>query len=119
VLALEGHKRPERWIMVEVEEAYIQCSKHIPLVQKKDRTIDWGTDSVAAKKGDYFQILDIPLYDRIGGDDAMEIVVDVFYRKVLGSRQPILRGCRYGGATAQAESLSRYGLRRPLSLHEA
>jgi truncated hemoglobin YjbI/predicted pyridoxine 5'-phosphate oxidase superfamily flavin-nucleotide-binding protein len=83
LLALEGAKRPERWVMVEVEEAYIQCSKHIPLVQKKDRTIDWGTDSVAAKKGDYFQILNIPLYDRIGGDDAMEIVVDVFYRKVL------------------------------------
>lgn len=37
----------------------------------------------AAKKGDYFQLLDIPLYDRLGGDDAMEIVVDVFYRKVL------------------------------------
>lgn len=83
LLALEGTKRPERWVMVEVEEAYIQCSKHIPLVQKKDRTIDWGTDSVAAKKGDYFEILDIPLYDRIGGDDAMEIVVDIFYRKVL------------------------------------
>jgi truncated hemoglobin YjbI/predicted pyridoxine 5'-phosphate oxidase superfamily flavin-nucleotide-binding protein len=84
LLTLEGTKRPERWVMVEVEEAYIQCSKHVPLVQKKDRTIDWGTDSVAAKKGDYFQILDIPLYDRLGGDDAMEIVVDIFYRKVLG-----------------------------------
>lgn len=83
LLALEGNKRPERWIMVEIEEAYIQCSKHIPLVQKKERTIDWGTDNVAAKKGDYFQILDIPLYDRLGGDDAMELVVDIFYRKVL------------------------------------
>ena len=83
LLALEGNKRPERWVMVEIEEAYIQCSKHIPLVQKKERTIDWGTDSVAAKKGDYFQLLDIPLYDRIGGDDAMELVVDIFYRKVL------------------------------------
>jgi truncated hemoglobin YjbI/predicted pyridoxine 5'-phosphate oxidase superfamily flavin-nucleotide-binding protein len=82
-LALEGTKRPERWVMVEVEEAYIQCSKHIPLVQKKDRTIDWGTDNIAAKKGDYFQLLDIPLYDRLGGDAAMEILVDVFYRKVL------------------------------------
>jgi truncated hemoglobin YjbI len=83
LLALEGNKRPERWVMVEIEEAYIQCSKHIPLVQKKERTIDWGTDSVAAKKGDYFQLLDIPLYDRLGGDDAMELVVDIFYRKVL------------------------------------
>jgi predicted pyridoxine 5'-phosphate oxidase superfamily flavin-nucleotide-binding protein len=30
-LAKEGKKRPERWVMVEVEEAYIQCSKHVPL----------------------------------------------------------------------------------------
>ncbi len=83
-LAIEGKGRPERWIMVEVEEAYIQCSKHVPLLQKLDRKIDWGTDSVAAKKGDYFQLQNIPLYDRIGGDKAMEVAVDLFYRKVLG-----------------------------------
>ena len=80
---LEGKKRPERWVMVEVEEAYIQCSKHIPLLKKADKSIDWGTDNVAAKGGDYFQLLDIPLYDRIGGDKAMDVVVDLFYRKVL------------------------------------
>jgi truncated hemoglobin YjbI/predicted pyridoxine 5'-phosphate oxidase superfamily flavin-nucleotide-binding protein len=80
---LEGKKRPERWIMVEVEEAYIQCSKHIPLLKKAEKAIDWGTDSVAAKGGDYFQLLDIPLYHRIGGDKAMDVVVDLFYRKVL------------------------------------
>ena len=79
----EGKKRPERWMMVEVEEAYIQCSKHIPLMQKKDKKIDWGTDNIAAKGGDYFQLLDIPLYDRVGGDKSMEIAVDLFYRKVL------------------------------------
>jgi len=82
-LNLEGKRRPERWVMVEVEEAYIQCSKHIPLLKKLDRKIDWGTDSVAAKKGDYFRLQDIPLYNRVGGDKAMEIAVDVFYRKVL------------------------------------
>jgi truncated hemoglobin YjbI len=69
--------------MVEVEEAYIQCSKHIPLLKKLERAIDWGTDSVAAKKGDYFQLKDIPLYDRIGGDQAMDIAVDLFHRKLL------------------------------------
>jgi len=79
----EGKKRPERWMMVEVEEAYIQCSKHIPLMQKKDKKIDWGTDNIAAKGGDYFQLMDIPLYDRVGGDKSMEIAVDLFYRKVL------------------------------------
>lgn len=80
---LEGKKCPERWVMVEVEEAYIQCSKHIPLLKKADKAIDWGTDSVAAKGGDYFQLQDIPLYHRVGGDKAMEVAVDLFYRKVL------------------------------------
>ncbi|MGA9599593.1 MAG: GYF domain-containing protein [Methylocystis sp.] len=80
---LEGKKCPERWVMVEVEEAYIQCSKHIPQLKKADKAIDWGTDNAAAKGGDYFQLLGIPLYDRIGGDKAMDVVVDLFYRKVL------------------------------------
>lgn len=79
----EGKMRPEHWVMVEVDEAYIQCSKHIPLMKKLDKRIDWGTDSVAAKRGDYFQLQGIPLYDRIGGDKTMEIAVDVFYQKVL------------------------------------
>jgi len=79
----EGKKQPERWVMVEVEEAYIQCSKHIPLLKKLDKRIEWGTDNVVAKGGDYFRLQEIPLYDRVGGDKAMERVVDVFYRKVL------------------------------------
>jgi truncated hemoglobin YjbI len=82
-LAKDGKGRPDRWVMVEVEEAYIQCSKHIPLLRKLERPIDWGTDSVAAKKGDYFQLKDIPLYDRIGGDRAMDIAIDLFHRKLL------------------------------------
>jgi truncated hemoglobin YjbI len=82
-IALEGNRRPNRWVMVEVEEAYIQCSKHIPLLKKIERPINWGTDSVAAKKGDYFQLLDLPLYDRIGGDAAMNVAVDAFHRKLL------------------------------------
>ncbi|MEI6267486.1 MAG: pyridoxamine 5'-phosphate oxidase family protein [Methylococcaceae bacterium] len=80
---LEGKKCPERWIMIEVEEAYIQCSKHIPLMKKLDKKIDWGTDNMAAKGGDYFQLMDIPLYDRVGGDKAMEVCVDLFYQKIL------------------------------------
>ncbi len=79
----EGKKKPERWVMVEVEEAYVQCSKHIPLLKKLDKRLDWGTDSEVEKKVDYFQLQDIPLYDRLGGDKTMQIVVDHFYRKVL------------------------------------
>jgi truncated hemoglobin YjbI/predicted pyridoxine 5'-phosphate oxidase superfamily flavin-nucleotide-binding protein len=79
----EGKKCPERWVMVEVEEAYIQCSKHIPLMKKLDKKIDWGTDNVAAKGGDYFELMNLPLYHRIGGDETMEKCTDIFYRKVL------------------------------------
>ncbi len=79
----EGKKQPERWVMVEVEEAYIQCSKHIPLMKKLDKRVEWGTDNVVAKGGDYFRLQEISLYDRVGGDSAMELAVDVFYRKVL------------------------------------
>jgi truncated hemoglobin YjbI len=82
-LAKERKRRPNRWVMVEVEEAYIQCSKHIPLLKKLERPIDWGTDSVAAKKGDYFHLKDIPLYHRIGGDQAMDLAVDLFRRKLV------------------------------------
>jgi truncated hemoglobin YjbI len=85
----EGKKCPERWVMVEVEEAYIQCSKHIPLMKKADKSIDWGTDSIAAKGGDYFQLQNLSLYRRVGGDKAMELAADMFCRKVLDD--PLVR----------------------------
>ncbi len=53
-------RRSERWIFVEVEEAYIHCSKHIPLLQKRDKQIHWGTDNVQHKGGDAFQAKDCP-----------------------------------------------------------
>jgi truncated hemoglobin YjbI/predicted pyridoxine 5'-phosphate oxidase superfamily flavin-nucleotide-binding protein len=83
----EGKQRPERWIMVEIEEAYLHCSKHIPLLKKMDKSIDWGTDNAAAKRSDYFKLDDIPLYNRIGGDIAMNILVDRFYRKILADKE--------------------------------
>ncbi len=78
-----GTKRPERWIMIEVEEAYIHCSKHIPLLKKQDKRIDWGTDNVAAKGGDFFQLEELSLYDRIGGKPAVKKAVDVLHRKII------------------------------------
>jgi NAD(P)H-nitrite reductase large subunit len=44
----------ERWVMVTVEEAFIHCSKHIPLMRKVELDREWGTDDVKAKGGDYF-----------------------------------------------------------------
>lgn len=29
----------ERWVMVKVDEAYVHCSKHIPLLKKLDKKI--------------------------------------------------------------------------------
>ena len=47
-------RRPERWVLVTVEGAYIHCSKHIQMMQKLDKAIHWGTDDVARKGGDLF-----------------------------------------------------------------
>ncbi len=46
---------PERWVVVSVLEAYVHCSKHIPRMQKINEEIQWGTDDVRAKGGDYFK----------------------------------------------------------------
>jgi hypothetical protein len=55
-IAVTGGRKPERWVLVEVEEAYIHCSKHIPLLTKLDKTIAWGTDNARLKGGNYFGI---------------------------------------------------------------
>jgi len=44
----------ERWVMIEIEEAYIHCSKHIPRLEKLDKSIFWGTDDPKAKVDDFF-----------------------------------------------------------------
>lgn len=54
-MAVRGGRKPRLWVLVDVEEAYIHCSKHIPLLKKLDKTIHWGTDDVTHKGGDYFQ----------------------------------------------------------------
>jgi hypothetical protein len=62
-------RRPQMWVEVEVEEAYIHCSKHIPRLVKAplrpsadgaqgpsgDGGQAWGTDDVRRKGGDYFE----------------------------------------------------------------
>jgi predicted pyridoxine 5'-phosphate oxidase superfamily flavin-nucleotide-binding protein len=51
-----GDKLAERWVCIEVEEAYIHCSKHIPLLKRMDKTIHWGTDDEKLKGGDFFGV---------------------------------------------------------------
>ncbi len=55
-----GGRTPERWVIVQVEEAYIHCSKHIPLLAKRDKDIPWGTDDPVAKGGDFFAVRSLP-----------------------------------------------------------
>lgn len=44
-------RAPERWVLLRVRNSYIHCRKHFP---RSDGPIDWGTDDMAAKGGDYF-----------------------------------------------------------------
>ena len=53
---LTGGRRPERWVIVDVAEAYIHCAKHLPMMAKVPKKIRWGTDDPVAKGGDYFGV---------------------------------------------------------------
>ncbi|PKM09983.1 MAG: hypothetical protein CVV13_14685 [Gammaproteobacteria bacterium HGW-Gammaproteobacteria-3] len=79
----EGRFRPERWIMVEIEEAYIHCSKHIPLLKKAEKDIVWGTDDDGLKRSDFFALHGLPLYQRIGGEPAIQAITESVIRKFL------------------------------------
>lgn len=46
----------EQWVIVSIEEAYIHCSKHVPKLEKQDKTIHWGTDSKKEKAVDFFKV---------------------------------------------------------------
>jgi predicted pyridoxine 5'-phosphate oxidase superfamily flavin-nucleotide-binding protein len=49
--------RIQFWVVVEIDEAYIHCSKHIPLLRKltSEETVAWGTDEAVARGGDFFK----------------------------------------------------------------
>jgi predicted pyridoxine 5'-phosphate oxidase superfamily flavin-nucleotide-binding protein/truncated hemoglobin YjbI len=79
----EGRFRPERWVMVEIEEAYIHCSKHIPLLKKAEKDISWGTDDDSIKRSDFFALDGIPLYQRLGGEPAIQAITEAVVKKLL------------------------------------
>jgi predicted pyridoxine 5'-phosphate oxidase superfamily flavin-nucleotide-binding protein len=53
-------RTPERWVVVEIVEAYIHCRKHIPRMTHVPRDRTWGTDDVKRKGGDYFGAKGLP-----------------------------------------------------------
>ncbi len=51
-----GHpgRQPVQWVLVQVTEAYIHCSKHIPKMVPQSRVRHWGTDNPRHKGSDFF-----------------------------------------------------------------
>lgn len=49
-----GGLKAECWVVVEIEEAYIHCSKHIPRLKKMKKEIHWGTNLETHKKSNTF-----------------------------------------------------------------
>ena len=47
-------RRARHWLLVEVEEAYVHCRKHIPRMAMLPRHREWDSDDPARKGGDYF-----------------------------------------------------------------
>ncbi|MGH7986147.1 MAG: pyridoxamine 5'-phosphate oxidase family protein [Candidatus Binataceae bacterium] len=65
--------RPERWVLVSVAEAYVHCSKHIPLMRKLDEQVRGTTDDAHVKGGDYFGAKSAPRHHRhCGGSSSTE-----------------------------------------------
>jgi predicted pyridoxine 5'-phosphate oxidase superfamily flavin-nucleotide-binding protein len=50
-----GGRQPERWVEIDLVEAYVHCAKHVPRLAKRSEVEPaWGTDDVIRKGGDYF-----------------------------------------------------------------
>jgi predicted pyridoxine 5'-phosphate oxidase superfamily flavin-nucleotide-binding protein len=50
-------RAPAQWVVMRLETSYIHCRKHFP---RTDAPIDWGTDDLKAKGGDYFGAKNTP-----------------------------------------------------------
>lgn len=53
---IKGGRHPEAWVLICVEEAYIHCSKHVPLLTRLEKQIAWGTDDERLKGGNFFKV---------------------------------------------------------------
>ncbi|MGH8011182.1 MAG: pyridoxamine 5'-phosphate oxidase family protein [Candidatus Binataceae bacterium] len=60
-IIMANGRRPERWVMVAVVEAYVHCSKHIPRMRKLE-SLQSEPDG-GAKAGDYFKAKASPRTD--------------------------------------------------------
>ena len=53
---IKGGRHPDAWVLIAVEEAYIHCSKHVPLLTRLEKQIAWGTDDERLKGGNFFRV---------------------------------------------------------------
>ena len=58
VASVKTPRPPERWVVLALEVGYVHCRKHFP--RSDDKPVDWGTDDVKAKGGDYFGAKGLP-----------------------------------------------------------
>ena len=47
-------RRTVTWLAIDLECAYVHCSKHLPRLVRQPKKLDWSTDSGRSKGGDYF-----------------------------------------------------------------
>lgn len=52
---VDAEPEPKAWIHIQVDEAYIHCSKHVPLLARREKQIAWGTDDERLKGGNFFK----------------------------------------------------------------
>lgn len=52
----QENNRAERWVVITVHEAYIHCSKHIPVLQKQSGITGGDTSEPKKKSGDFFGV---------------------------------------------------------------
>ncbi len=53
-LGIDTDPKIERWVIINIDEAYIHCSKHVPSLSKGAKEIKWGTDDKKAKSENFF-----------------------------------------------------------------
>ena len=46
--------RRKVWVVLDVEEAYIHCAKHLPRLSVEEFDPPWGTDDETAKRTGFF-----------------------------------------------------------------
>lgn len=52
---IEEYGRAERWVVIDIHEAYIHCSKNIPVLKKQTEGHSAATDT-PKKSGDFFRV---------------------------------------------------------------